>query len=219
MLHQAMEKRVQSVGNEMTVFRPQATAPLAPNPINALAVLQQSMTSSAGSNDASKNERAAYGAAAEALRDEEGVRLLKLHVGQAAIRDLYANVKDLERSIFWWGVAEKMCAGLLLLWSIAMSVSSISSHIESAKSYVPLYTIVGALASFGFFASRRRSSLSETLRQTHRDIIKKETYAKMAKTLGTGTAASPSLASSAQLQDLLRRVLEGETPNSERLWV
>nr|QMU26413.1 NS3a protein [Wad Medani virus] len=214
-----MEKRAQGVGNEMTVFRPQATAPLAPNPINALAVLQQSMTSSAGSNDTSKNERAAYGAAAEALRDEEGVRLLKLHVGQAAIRDLYASAKSLERAIFWWGIAEKTCAGLLLLWSIAMSVSSASSHIESAAKHVPLYTIVGALASFGFFASRKRSTLSETLRQTHRDIIKKETYSKMAKTLGTSAASSPPLASSAQLQDLLRRVLEGEAPSSERLWV
>ncbi|AKP24084.1 NS3a protein [Wad Medani virus] len=214
-----MEKRAQSVGNEMTVFRPQATAPLAPDPLNALAVLQQSMTSSSGSNDTSKNERAAYGAAAEALRDEEGVRLLKLHVGQAAIRDLYTNAKGLERSIFWWGVAEKVCAALLLLWSVAMSISAVSKHVDSAKEYVPLYTIVGALASLGFFASRRRSALSEALRQTRRDIIKKETYAKMAKTLGTSAATSSPLVSSAQLQDLLRRVLEGETPNSERLWV
>nr|QBP34460.1 nonstructural protein 3 [Wad Medani virus] len=214
-----MEKRAQSVGNEMTVFRPQATAPPVPNPLNALAVLQQSMTSSSGSNDTSKNERAAYGAAAEALRDEEGVRLLKLHVGQAAIRDLYTSAKGLEKSIFWWGIAEKVCAGLLLLWSIAMSISEVSQHIDSAKKYIPLYTIVGVLASFGFLASRKRSTLTETLRQTHRDIIKKETYAKMAKTLGTGTATSPPLASSAQLQDLLRRVLEGEVPNSERLWV
>nr|WAB54559.1 NS3a protein [Guangdong tick orbivirus] len=214
-----MEKRVQSVGNEMTVFRPQATAPLAPNPINALAVLQQSMTSSSGSNDTSKNERAAYGAAAEALRDDEGVRLLKLHVGQAAIRDLYANVRNLNKSIFWWGVVEKVCAALLLLWSIAMSISEVNKHVDSAKQYVPLYSLVGALASLGFFSSRKRSTLSEALRQTQRDIIKKETYAKMAKTLGTSTAASSPLASSAQLQDLLRRVLEGETPSGERLWV
>nr|ATW68840.1 NS3 protein [Baku virus] len=192
------KRREQTVGTEMQPLVPSAPRPLSgPMPEMALGVLQNALTSTTGANETAKNEKAAYGAAAEVMRDDPATRQLKAHVNLTAVLELEERYKRVRRKKCACKWLQAASSTLILLISIAMSIASASLWIESTlvKKGVPVYMIISGLTTVAMVTGRMHAHARTAARTIKRDLVKKRSYVQLAVAMGTplpGTAPTPA---------------------------
>ncbi|AKP24096.1 NS3a protein [Chenuda virus] len=187
-------------GTEMRPLVPSAPRPLpGAMPEMALGVLQNALTSSTGANETAKNEKAAYGAASEVMRDDPATRQLKVHVSVTAIAELEERYKRVRRKKCACKWLQAISSALVLTTSIAMSIVTASTWVENTlvKNGVPVYMIISGLTTVAMVAGRMHAHARTATRTIKRDLVKKKSYVQLAVAMGTplpGTVAAPAKA-------------------------
>ncbi|UYE91505.1 NS3 protein [Mono Lake orbivirus] len=182
------KRRELTAGTEMQPLVPTAPRPTAgPMPEMALGVLQNALTSSTGANETAKNEKAAYGAAAEAMRDDPQTRQLKAHVNMTAMVEIQARYARVKRKKCLCKWIQAVTSALILVISIAMSISGAAGWVEAnvVKNGVPVYMIISGLTTLAMVSGRMHAHARSTARNLRRDLIKKRSYVELAAAMGT----------------------------------
>nr|AZJ37606.1 NS3 [Skunk River virus] len=154
----------------------------------SLNILTNALTSGTGSTTQQKNEKASYGAIAEALRDEPAVRFAKFEVNSRSIPRIEDRIKRLRRSKNVYKIGEVIFGLLTIVLGVfTTSVSEVEQLRETFKGgYITglhvLNLITGALL---VFCAKAVSRTREDVRQMDRDLEKKIMYNSVAaRTLG-----------------------------------
>ncbi|ULE62121.1 NS3 protein [Wanken orbivirus] len=145
-------------------------------------ILTNAVASGTEASEIQKREKAAYGAAAEALRDDEMTRRIKVIVNRRAILEIEGHLTKKK----WTG----RFVGLLVIFFATVSVvTSFIQTLTSASSVIDGYlqkgglsiNIVNLSSTVAMIAlSRVANKLSAASTQLRRDLTKKKTYVQVA---------------------------------------
>nr|BAV16926.1 NS3 [Muko virus] len=172
----------------------------------ALGVLQNAITSTTGANENAKNEKAAYGAAVEVLKDDETTRMLKTHVNSAALEETRRTLGKLKRKCVLLHCAEVLCLAVTIGLSIALTIAGVAKVLENQLKAINTSThvITGLLTAAAIGIQRVRQSHQRRKRCLKRDYVKKQMYVSFAQRMGTQIPESGGVGSDfyARLQAL-----------------
>nr|AZK31321.1 NS3 [Big Cypress virus] len=168
----------------------QESAPMLPtsDKETSLSILSNALTSSSGSNSTQKNEKASFGAIAEALRDEPAVRFAKYEVNQRSIPRIEISLSGKKRLKSFLRVMEIffgiITVALGVFTTSAAEVETLKSKLEGgwAAGLHIINLVTGALL---IYCAKTIGRLKEEIAQLERDLEKKLMYNGVAgRTLG-----------------------------------
>nr|AYM94260.1 nonstructural protein 3 [Kemerovo virus] len=163
----------------------------------ALGVLQNAITSTTGANETARNEKAAYGAAVEALKDDETTRMLKAHVNETSLREAERTLAKLKRKCLLLHCAELMCLALTIGISVVLMITSAADALEAQLKRINMssHVITGLLTAAAIGLQRARQSHQRRKKSMKRDLVKKQMYVSFVRRMGSqipeSSAAGP----------------------------
>ncbi|WAB23652.1 NS3/NS3a protein [Acado virus] len=117
----------------------------------ALSVLTNAVVSATGANETQKNEKAAFGAISEALKDDEITRKSKRMAYMDSIRELEKDIRKHRNTIRLMECARISCAIVILLFQAALTVMDFISK----EGLTAIARLVGDDGSADFTAMAR----------------------------------------------------------------
>nr|AGE32269.1 NS3 [Sathuvachari virus] len=166
------------------------TAPMLPvsDKETSLNILTNALTSGTGSTAQQKNEKASYGAIAEALRDEPAVRYAKYEVNSRSIPKVESRIKRLRRTKKLYKIFEVVFGvATLLLGILTTSMAEIEEWKDKPfKGFASGLHVVNLLmGAILLYCAKGVGKIREEMRQLERDLEKKIMYNSVAgRTLG-----------------------------------
>ncbi|ARA68489.1 non-structural protein 3 [African horse sickness virus 1] len=154
----------------------------------SLGILNQAMSSSAGASGALKDEKAAFGAVAEALRDPEPIRKIKRQVGIQTLKTLKVELSGMRRKKLILKIIMFICANVTMATSLVGGMSivdeDIAKHLafDGKEDWVSK-TVHGLnlLCTTMLLAANKISEkVREEIARTKRDIAKRQSYVSAA---------------------------------------
>ncbi|ALL99340.1 non-structural protein 3 [African horse sickness virus 5] len=151
----------------------------------SLGILNQAMSSTTGASGALKDEKAAFGAMAEALRDPEPIRQIKKQVGIRTLKNLKMELATMRRKksalkimIFISGcvtLATSMVGGLSIVDDDILDDYKENDWLMKTIHGLNLLCTTVLLA-----AGKISDKIQEEISRTKRDIAKRESYVSAA---------------------------------------
>ncbi|ADM88602.1 NS3 [Great Island virus] len=134
-----------------------------------------------------KNEKAAYGAASEVLKDDETTRMLKMQVNECSLTEMRQTYQSLKRRCRLLYYGELLCLAAALGLTLVLMVPSASRVLEGALTQANItgHVITGILTSLAIFLQHHRARLLKRKRSIKRDIVKRMTYISLARRMGS----------------------------------
>nr|ATW68817.1 NS3a protein [Okhotskiy virus] len=139
-----------------------------------------------------RNEKAAYGAATEVLKDDETTRMLKMQVNECSLAEMRAAYQKLKRQCRLLHYGELLCLALVLGLTLTLMVSSTADKLQRALKEVGItgHVITGILTSLAIFLQHHRARMLKRKRSIKRDIVKRMTYISLARRMGSRSPES-----------------------------
>nr|AHL27157.1 NS3 protein [Okhotskiy virus] len=158
----------------------------------ALSVLQNAVASGTGASEVMRNEKAAYGAATEVLKDDETTRMLKMQVNEYSLTEMRGAYRKLKRQCRLLHYAEVLCLAFTLGLSLILMIPDAASGFERALKKISLtgHVITGVLTSLAIFLQHHRARMLKRKRSIKRDIVKRMTYISLARRMGSQSPES-----------------------------
>ncbi|ALL99298.1 non-structural protein 3 [African horse sickness virus 3] len=157
----------------------------------SLGILNQAMSSTTGASGALKDEKAAFGAMAEALRDPEPIRQIKKTVGLRTLKHLKIELASMRRRyailrvvIFMSGcvtMATSMVGGLTIIDTEIYKDLNGDGWLSKTVHGLNLLCTTMLLA-----AGKISDKIQEEISRTKRDIAKRESYVSAASMSWSG---------------------------------
>ncbi|ALL99296.1 non-structural protein 3 [African horse sickness virus 3] len=157
----------------------------------SLGILNQAMSSTTGASGALKDEKAAFGAMAEALRDPEPIRQIKKTVGLRTLKHLKIELASMRRRyailrvvIFMSGcvtMATSMVGGLTIIDTEIYRDLNSDGWLSKTVHGLNLLCTTMLLA-----AGKISDKIQEEISRTKRDIAKRESYVSAASMSWSG---------------------------------
>nr|QWF36641.1 nonstructural protein NS3 [Mudumu virus] len=183
---------------------------------NALTLLTNAVASSTGATEAQKNEKAAFGAISELMRDDANTRKTKVIVFNSTSEDIKSRIEKGRR----WRTCFS-CLRLVLIFlffslcmlHVVIEAIPVENYKGILKTFLPqlnvtaggesdvltisrhlnvIYTLLEILISTALmFVTRTFNRILSDLRLLKRDLIKRETYISMSKVVESDSAERP----------------------------
>nr|AYA60497.1 Nsp3 [Mobuck virus] len=159
----------------------------------ALDVLSNALGAGSGTDEITRRERSAYGAAAQALNEDQSTRRLKVYMNKQIIPRLEQKYKTSTIKYRLWVCVEIFFAFLSItifgLTGVTEWQDAIDTWMKQQSGLkVGLSTVSMMCTMFLLYASRSAGALKELRKRLKRELIKRQTYNDISGTLaGTET--------------------------------
>nr|QNH88371.1 NS3 [Peruvian horse sickness virus] len=158
----------------------------------ALEVLSSALGNGSGTDEITRRERSAFGAATQALNEEENTRRLKVYMNEQILPKLKNKLMTVTYKYRIWLAVEIILAIFSMVVFGVMAVNEAESEINSWLQNKLGVKVGLSAVSLGctfalLFASRSAGALKETVKRMKREITKRETYNHIAGTMAAGT--------------------------------
>ncbi|AFX73386.1 NS3 [Lebombo virus] len=166
--------------------RPPSYAPTAPRESVAmetisLGVLNQAMSNTTGANNPLKEEKAAFGAYAEAFRDPVPIREIKRRVGVRTVHKLEGVRRNVRRRALFVRTLLFVSGVIALSTSIVNTLSTFVPGLKLEEigsdwlqTLIQVINLMGTAAIMSL--SKYLNSLDQEISLLNRDIVKKKSY-------------------------------------------
>ncbi|AGX89729.1 Nsp3 [Mobuck virus] len=155
----------------------------------ALDVLSNALGAGSGTDEITRRERSAYGAAAQALNEDESTRRLKVYMNRQIIPRLEQKYRTSTIKYRLWVCVEIFFAFLSIMIFGVMGVTEWHESIDDwmkkqSGIKVGVSTVSMICTMILLYASRSAGGLKELRKRLKRELIKRQTYNDISGTMG-----------------------------------
>nr|BCL59299.1 NS3 [Guangxi orbivirus] len=147
----------------------------------ALDVLANALGGGTGTDEITRQERSAYGAAAQALNEDANTKVLRVYMNAQIMPRLKGKLRTANVKYRFWLALE---ITLALISTVIFSIMAVTEAEKTVNSTIERVTgLKVGLSAFSLictgallFVSRHAGSLNEFRRRLRREVVKRETY-------------------------------------------